>query len=166
MRSRTKSKVGLTVALALGLVALAIVLPFALTANEWDGGIRLFAIIIGAGIPPGMLLGWRFAPRVGEREVVAQIAWMALSAVLLGVLEISALMVAGGLVTGHLEVLALWPLIYAVGLFLGLFVLPITLVAAVVWYFAYRIVIARLYGRTARDPGSAGVSGVVRGGSV
>jgi hypothetical protein len=158
MRKRARSIAGAALALYLGILASIVSMSL---ASAYDAGLwGVIAWVILAGVPVGVVLGWRFGPRVGGWNPFVLIGWMGLSAVLLGDAEIVAGIAIGGLIDGRPEVLVLAPLLYGLGLFVGLLVLPLTLAGAVLWFVVYAV-FERLTHRTAKGPGVAGASGVV-----
>jgi hypothetical protein len=73
MNPRSKQVLGAGLAIALGLLAWTATIPF-LPKDSWEGGIRLFATLVVAGIPVGAFLAWRFADRVARWHPVRLIA--------------------------------------------------------------------------------------------
>ena len=138
MSESMKPPIGSALAIVLGLIAWQLALRL-LPVHQWEDGLTVFVPgIILAGIPVGAWLGWRFAQRVGRRNPFALIGWMAVSAVLLGDLEVSAAIAIGAAVsTGGPGIVAFVPFVFAIGLFFGLLVLPLTLPAAVLWFVTF-----------------------------
>jgi hypothetical protein len=156
MSVHAKPTFGAAVAAVLGIVAFAATLPF-LPRDSWEGGIRLVSTIIVAGIPVGVVLGWRSAWRVGAWNPLKLIGWMAVSAVVLGDVEVCIVLAVAGSWSGQPEFVVVAPLLFPYGLLLGIFVLPLTLAAAVLWFATYAAV-ELLVGWAQRGPGVAGAS--------
>ena len=131
MREGMKPPIGAALAGALGVGVFVAVMVW-LLGDESIGALPIFATLVACGIPVGIVLGWRFATRVGRWHPVGLVAWMAISAVLLGDLEISAGIAIGGAFGDH-SLLAFAPIALVYGLFYAVFVLPITAAAATLW---------------------------------
>jgi hypothetical protein len=125
------------VAISLGLATWAITLPF-IPEESWEGGSRLLATLLVAGIPVGSFLAWRMVDRVGVWHPLRLIGWLAVSAAVLGDLEITLIFAIAGMWGGEPVWVVLAPMVFVVGLFYAIFVLPMTLLAATAWYAAFR----------------------------
>jgi hypothetical protein len=143
MNETLKPLIGAALAGALGVVTFVAVLAWILASPQGDaagawGGLDLVAILLAVGTPVGILLGWRFAARVRRWHPVFLVGWMAVSAVLVGDAEVSALIAAAGIITGHLELIPFAALAFVVGLLAyGMFILPVTVVGATLWLVAF-----------------------------
>lgn len=118
------------------------------------------------GLPIGILLGWRFADRVGRSNPFGLVGWMGASAVLLGDVLVSVGIAAVNLLEGDPVMAGLFPFLLIFGLAFGVLILPITVVAAIAWLCAF-LLFDWLLGRVqAKGPGVAGASGAGREVSV
>jgi hypothetical protein len=86
---------------------------------------------------------------------------MALSAALLGDAEASVILAVVGMWSGEPGFVVLAPFSFTAGLFYALFVLPITVTAATLWYLSFRATVwlaTRLHEQAgqAKGPGVAG----------
>jgi hypothetical protein len=97
------------------------------------------------GIPIAALLGWRFTSRVGKWNAFGIVAWMGISAVLLGNLLVS--VVAAVMATGDLGALFFAYILFGYGLFLAVILLPVTLVAAAVWWLVMLVLVRGIASR-------------------
>jgi hypothetical protein len=131
MSEDMKRPIGAALAGALG-VGLFLAIMMWVLEDESNYPVPLFAAIVVAGIPVGIVLGWRFASRVGRWHPAGVVAWMAISAVLLGDVEISAVFAVAGAFGDH-TLLAFAPFALLYGLVYAIFVLPVTVAAATLW---------------------------------
>jgi hypothetical protein len=134
MSEQAKPKIGAALAPTLGLACLVGSLAW-----QWLPAVGpILPLIIAGGTPVGLLLGARFARRVGRWHPLALVAWMAVSAVLVGDAAVCLLAVVVGLATLSLPTILFAVVAYPFGLVIaGPFVLPLAALAATLWYLAF-----------------------------
>jgi hypothetical protein len=127
--------VGVCVSLGVGLLPVEGGLGFALPTS----GLVELAIL---GAPVAAFLGWQLAPRVwnaGPGRVAGVGLAMGVLAEPLGVAVVVVAMIVGGLGSiassdgGALSVFVLAPMLWLIGFFYGVIVLPITIPAGLLW---------------------------------
>jgi hypothetical protein len=138
MTASMKRPVAAALAGALSSILFVMLLTVARASPEPDV-LGVAAVIAALGAPVAIVLGWRFAPRLEGSLGFGLIAWMGTSAMLLGWLEVLAIIVAGGLSAGPVIFLFAF-FAAAFGLIFGLVVTPFTIACAAVWVGAFMLI--------------------------
>jgi hypothetical protein len=138
MTASIRRPLGAALAGALSALLFITLLTVARLSPEPDV-VGVATVIVALGAPVAIVLGWRFAPRVEGSHAFGLIAWMGTSAMLLGLLEVLAIVVGSGISAGPV-ILFIAFYAAAFGLIFGLVVTPFTIGCAAVWVGTFMLI--------------------------